>query len=184
MWFWRPGATPAGGVAPLAGAAGWSQISASSQSGALPAGRYWHATGVLADQLYVYGGRTAAGGAGDMWAFNIPAARWAPVTISGAQPGALSYPAGQMIGRHFYIYSGDGVTPTFWRFVPTGGAPPPAAETFIFSSQGTAAGLAISILLNIATLSLTVLMWRRAGSPSFKATTQAMGPTYEVLDAA
>ena len=39
----------------------------------------FHASGVLGDQLYIYGGQTAQGAASDMWTYNIPAGQWAQV---------------------------------------------------------------------------------------------------------
>ena len=56
VWFWRPGPTPANGLLPATSAAGWTQLPATSTTGTLPAGRFWHASGVLGDQLYIYGG--------------------------------------------------------------------------------------------------------------------------------
>lgn len=61
VWFWRPGPTPANGLLPATSAAGWTQLPATSTTGALPAGRFWHASGVLGDQLYIYGGAQRLG---------------------------------------------------------------------------------------------------------------------------
>ena len=68
VWAWAPGPLGSNGLAPLTGNGGWTQISPQSDPAApgFPPGRMWGATGILADQLYVYGGTTAKGAQGDM----------------------------------------------------------------------------------------------------------------------
>ena len=129
-------------------------------------------------------GSTAAGAASDLWAFNIPAARWAPVVQAGAWPGPLLYPAGVMSGRHLYVYSGGAGTAAaaqMWRFVPTAAAPAPATSSYTFQDAGLAAGAAIGILLNIAILALTVVLWRRSGPLARQVTAASVGSAYEHL---
>lgn len=139
----------------------------------------WPATGILADQLYVYGGTTATGATGDMWVFNIPARRWATVRSTTGSPGVLGYPAGLFLGRHMYIFGGSAST-TMWRWTPIGSAPAPEPGAVTLSTAGLAAGISISVLLNVATLAFAVLLWRGSQPRSFsaKATEEAVGAAY------
>jgi len=178
-------------VSPLANSGGWTQLPATSSTGSLPAGRFWHASGVYGDQLFIYGGTVLRGpgagttASGDMWAFNIPAARWAPVTQTGAAPGPMQYPAGAFLGNSLFLIGvnsagGQGL----WRWTPGGAAPAPSPTTsIVFQDAGLAAGLSISILVNMASLAFIVMVWRRAGGVvSMKATAASVGPVYEHLE--
>ena len=69
-----------------------------------------------------------------------------------------------------------------WRWTPTGSAPAPAAGAVSLSTAGLAAGISISVLLNIATLAFAVLLWRAGRAPTYgKATEAAVGDAYAHL---
>jgi hypothetical protein len=92
-----------------------------------------------------------------------------------------------MMGRHLYVYSGGvgaNAAAQMWRFVPTAGTPAPASTSYSFQDAGLAAGAAIGILLNIAILALTVLLWRRSGPLARQASAANVGSAYEHLAAA
>ena len=109
VWIFRPGPLGPDGLQPGIGAAGWKQLSAQTTDPAAPAGRFGHTSGVLADQLYVYGGTAATGAVDDLWAFNIPAARWSAVSFSGPSPGPLIYAAaGMFLGDRFFVLGRGG----------------------------------------------------------------------------
>ena len=176
LWMFRPG-NPGTGIVPLTGNGGWTQITGvTSQTGVLPLGRYGHASGILADQLYIFGGTSQSNGVltslNDLWAFNIPSQEWGQVQITSPWPqGGRGWPAGVMIGRHFYIYGGaaGAVTQDLWRWNPTfypNGIPSTTTDTII-SPAGLTAGLVISILISIGILGLLVLIWRRGNTNNF-----------------
>ena len=181
VWMWRPGQLGPNGLVPGSGSAGWTQISPISTSSSVPAGRYWHASGVLADQLFIYGGSTQAGAVGDMWAFNIPAMRWSQVTVSGNSPGVLGVPAGVFLGRHMYVFGGSS-SQNLYRWTPMGSLPAPTQETISFSTAGLAAGVSLSVILNVASLAFVVIMWRASRRDySAAATAESVGAAYAHL---
>ena len=144
--------------------------------GAAPAGRFDHIAGVLGDQMFVFGGTTAAGASTELWAFNLPAQAWGLVRASSPAPfGGRStdagYPVGSFIGRHFYVYaqsidaaSGEPLpgTGALWRWAPAlgggggGGAPAPAATPATLGAGPTAA-LMMGLLVGLANLGLLAL---------------------------
>ena len=81
IWFYQPGlmSKPVDTTMCGGGNCGW--YSPSINGAKIPAGRYGHAAGVLADNLYVFGGVDASGNFfSDLWVFNIEDRVWVQAT--------------------------------------------------------------------------------------------------------
>lgn len=104
MWQWSPGAQ----TAPLSPtqcatpSCGWALVAI---NGGSPPARYGHASGILADKLFIFGGLDASGAVlSDMWAFSRTDKSWAPVALTGAAlPAQTGAPAGAFLGSIFYL---------------------------------------------------------------------------------
>ena len=186
-WVWVPGNTAQ--LAPLA-SPGWLRLNAAGVNGnSLPPCRYGHTSGVYGDQLFVFGGSTWAGcGASggpiqlnDLWALNLPSQEWAQVAQSAPWPSPRGVPAGVFVGRHLYVYGGDGVSSDMWRWAPTfspsgsGGGPAPAA-----ADGGLVAGIVVAILIGLANLGLLAWLALRSGGLK-QVSVSAIGDVYAAV---
>ena len=174
VWAFRPGNPGPPSEITVTGAQ-WQLLSGGATGGARPSGRFDMTGGAIGDQLFVFGGTTAAGPSQELWAFNLVSQTWAQVTPSAPAPAAttdLGYGLGAVIGRHLYHYSqpiGPDGTPVpgggqLWRWAPvassgSGGAAAPASAAATLSS-GAVAAVAIVVLLGFANLSLLVVVAR------------------------
>ena len=172
-------------------AAQWLQLGlAGANGGPVPTGRFEHAAGAFGDQLFVYGGVTALGLSSEMWAYNLHFQTWGKVVASSPWPSNF-FGTGAWLGRSFWILTAAAPNPTpgqppqpniLWRWSP-GGAPgggggggqAAAAATI---EPGTAAGLAIAILLGVANLAFAIFQARKAGGSAY-APASSMGAVYE-----
>ena len=83
LWLFQPGLMSGPLSAALCNNAncGWRAVGVTGAS--IPPPRYGHAAGVLADNLYVFGGVTASGSfLSDLWVFNIEDRVWTAATNS------------------------------------------------------------------------------------------------------
>lgn len=85
---------------------GWSPVDVGGS--VVPAGRYGHAAGVLADNLYVFGGVSGVGAfLTDLWVFNIEDGFWTLAQSSfkgfSAFPTQLWEPAMAIVGHNIYV---------------------------------------------------------------------------------
>lgn len=163
LWIYRPAPVGLAGLQPNPLAIGWIQVTVSGST--VPQGRTGHASGILSDQLFIFGGQGASGWLSDVWVFNFKSHAWAQVSSSGASPGAVSYPTGAFIGSHYFFISSSG-TPgsNLWRFdtVPSSGGPGSTTNNNSWmSTAGLGAGIAIGVLINVASLVVIVLVWRK-----------------------
>lgn len=185
VWIFRPGNT--GSLTPSPTANGWTQYTGTqTQSGTFPVGRYGHASGVLSDQLYIFGG-IGAGPTGpvqlaDMWAFDMLTGTWGMVDQTSPWPSARGWPAGVMIGRHLYVFSGDQTSTAsdLWRWAPVF-VPNAQPQVTPASQSGVTAGFVINILIALGTLGLLVVMYRRGTIAQI--TPAAAGDVYGQLSA-
>jgi len=121
VWRWSPGLPQK----PLAtcsktDACGWTLAQV---TGAPPPPRFNHATGVLLNNLYVFGGTNAAGAVlQDFFVLNLSTDTWAPVAPVGTPlPVQKFNPSMEVIGERVYLLltGGDGGNAVF-RFTPDG----------------------------------------------------------------
>ena len=165
VWQFQPGNPGPPGEMAVAGSQ-WALLAANG--GAAPAGRFDHISGVLGDQMFVFGGTTAAGPSTELWAYNLPAQAWGLVRPSSPSPFEArrtdsGYPVGAFLGRHFYVYaqaidvSGEPVpgSGALWRWAPApgGGGGAPAAPAATLGSGATAA-LVLLLLVGLVNLAL------------------------------
>lgn len=177
VWGFFPGDRQAGAGAQT-GAAWVHLAEAGAYGGPTPAGRFDHTAGVIGDQLFVFGGTTAAGPTAEMWVYNLVSQAWGQVAPSAPAPVApltdLGYGVGVVMGHHMYrlaqaVDPASGVplpnTAQVWRWAPTassgGGAPPPADPPM---HPGTVAGLTLGVLLSLVNTALLVALGRNAGA--------------------
>jgi hypothetical protein len=161
----------------------WQQLGAGGVNG-LPGitGRVQHAAGAMGNQLYVYGGVTAAGPVSELWAYNLvricarapPASllsalltapslfkqfseTWAMVAPSNPSP-PLGFSAGEIVGSFFYVYSqpplGSGTPGSLWRWRPAMASVPSSSGSGYSSAlaNGHTAGIVIGILIGLGNL--------------------------------
>ena len=177
VWMLEPG-NPGPASEITISAAQWTRLEASAMTAA-PLGRFDHTAGAIGDQLFIFGGTTAAGGgnAGELWAFNILTQTWGAILPSAPAPSTLTtdaaYGVNVWMGRHLYRYAqsisaasqGEPIPGTgqLWRWAPgvSSGAPsscgsaPPAAL-----SSGATAAVVISLLIGAANLALLIVIVR------------------------
>ena len=185
VWQFTPGNPgPVGSLAVTPGQ--WALLGgggAPTGAGPSPSGRFDMVTGVISDQMYVYGGTTATGASTEMWAYNAITQVWGLVTPSLPAPDAaalndVGYGVGTWLGRHFYRFrqsvsaSGDPLPGTgqLWRWAPSAtgsaaaAAPTCPAPAAISAAAYTAHswGLAIGILVGVFNTYLLVLVVRNS----------------------
>lgn len=183
VWVYHPGGMPAGGLIQPSAAAmatnpGWTQM---STNGPTPPGRFWAATGIISDQLFVYGGQAQGGALSDLWVLNFVTNSWAQVTQSGALPGQLGSPAGACMSHTLWVYNAfSPTTGQLWVMEPTGSTNSNSGNTISISTAGLGAGVALAVLISAATLVFTILMWR-AGRAAAAAQVGAVGEVYDRL---
>jgi hypothetical protein len=179
VWAFTPGNPGPPGELTVT-AAQWARLG--DNGPAQPAGRFDAIAGALGDQLFVYGGTTAAGPTSELWAYNLPAQAWGRVQPSSpapfdGPPRDFGYGTGAMIGRHLYSFAqvvdavtGEPLAGTgqLWRWAPTpggggggtGGGGGSATSAVV---AGHTAGIVIGILVGLANLGLLVLLAQNAG---------------------
>jgi hypothetical protein len=153
---------------PIMPALAWRELNSfTGMGGNVPAPRALHTAGYTGDQVYIYGGLTAAGPSQEMWAFNLVSETWAAVTQQGSLPTGLGEGVGCMIGRHFYWYEVARFGPEavgtgqLYSWTPSSGAPPPPGAAGVAatpSNSGSTAGFVIAILIGLANLYILVLI--------------------------
>jgi len=179
IWFYQPGLMAGSLSATMCGATqgncGWYSPSVNGAS--IPAGRYGHAAGVLADNLYVFGGVDAQGNFfTDLWVFNMEDRVWTQARSSFRGISALPlpqtfFPSMSVVGHNLYVeMTGDAGGHAIYRWVPEAPAPAPSNSggggyaTNDAVAQGHTAGIALGILLGIAnTIFLYILFVRTGG---------------------
>jgi hypothetical protein len=149
-----------------------------ANGGPVPAGRVFHTAGHMGDQLYVYGGITAAGPSSELWAYNLVSQAWGQVQPSMPAPPTGSFGVGTVVGRHLYLFihqRDNGLAPiadgsgALWRWAPAQLGPPAAGGAAPVNS-GHTAGIVIGILIGLGNLYFLVLLVQNAGVsmiPSF-----------------
>lgn len=132
-----PGATPAPTIAaPSSGT--WARIEA---SGPLPAAREDHTWTLdeAGEVAYLFGGRGGGEAYGDLWRFDLAAATWSRVDVSGRAPAPrFGHEAAWLPGRGLVVTLGQSPSSFFddiwlfdpaartWRELPSAGARPVA----------------------------------------------------------
>jgi hypothetical protein len=173
VWAFLPGlgnAKVAGGVP----AGAWVMLNtAGANGGPTPAGRVEHVAGAMGDQMYIYGGLTAAGPSTELWTYNLVSQTWAPISASSPSPQSgffAGWSSGAVIGRHLYIYQTDfrsSEPGQLWRWAPSAsfGGPPVASACAANAAiiNGHTAGIAISVLLLVAVTALTTMTAQALG---------------------
>jgi hypothetical protein len=193
VWSFAPGNRGLPGPDSVTGTAFLMLADAGAYGGPVPSGRFLHAAGATGDQLYIYGGITAAGFVNDLWAYNLVSQTWAQVkSAGGVWPNSPISGAGAMIARAFYVYVTDGAAPTLWKWVPdaSSGANPPAPQYSDPPHPGTVAGLTIGILIGLGNLVLLYQLLKRSSGgvgSSFTGSTASfsggMGDVYTAVPA-
>ena len=161
------GGCTASDVAPkVACNCGWSAV---SPAGAAPPARYDHAAGVVAGNLYVFGGVSAAGAfLTDLWLFSTESNAWVAVAsafqgtagfVGGGLPAPLHRPSMAVVGHNLYVETtGDRNANALYKWTPEAPAPPrgggAAAAAAGGDYAGHTAGIVIGLLVGLATLAL------------------------------
>ena len=176
VWQFQPGLSsgPISANSCNNGNCGWSLVAVSGNQ--VPTPRYNHASGVLADNLYVFGGVTATGTyLTDLWLFNIEDSVWRPVTSTfqgtdGFVNGGFAVqswpPSMAVVGHNLYIeMTGDAGGNAIYRWVPEAPAPSPGGGSGNSGSSAAAAvasghtaGIVLGLLLGLANLYVLVLI--------------------------
>jgi hypothetical protein len=176
IWMFQPGIATAPQDINTCGASncGWSLVQVTGA--AVPPPRFDHASGVLADNLYIFGGATADGTfLTDLWLFNIEDSVWRAVTssfqgtdgfVNGAFPPQLWAPSMSVVGHNLYVeMTGDGRGAgvpgnAIYRWVPEAPAPSGASgsgnDNASSIATGHTAGIVLGLLLGLANLYLLV----------------------------
>ena len=192
VWVFAPG-NPS---SPPSGAAGWSLLRPAN--GVSPPGRYGHASGIIADQLFVFGGTrlNPAGSAqmfswsNDMWAFDFASQAWGQVQQSSPWPSVRGWPASAVVGSSLFFFGGDSQSTDLWAWSPPvpgsgggggGGGGGANANAAPLSATAAGAGLAFASLTSLAALAMTALIYRRITAGSRQATAASIGSAYEGL---
>jgi hypothetical protein len=192
-----PGNQPPRGQPPSVPVTRWTQLPlVGANGGPVPTGRFEHAAGYLGDQLFIFGGITAAGPSSELWAYNLHYQTWAQVQPTNPWPTGF-YGTGLYLGYSFYVigYSGppgarpDPTLPVqLWKWSP-GGAPPSSDSNSANSAAMTAiatghtVGIVIGLLLGIANLAFLIVLWRKSGG-GLGVSSSAMGDVYSQVSAA
>ena len=155
---------------------GWSLVSVTGNT--LPPPRYGHASGVLADNLYICGGVDANGNfLTDLWVFNIEDGFWTPATSTFRGMSALPtpqtfFPSMSFVGHNAYVeMTGDAGGHAIYRWVPeapprSGGNNNGGSGDYAAISSGHTAGIVIGILVGIGNLALLAILFARTGGIS------------------
>ena len=177
VWFYQPGlmAQPLDSNLCGGGNCGWSQASVSGAN--VPPGRYGHAAGVLADNMYIFGGVSSSGVFySDLWVFNIEDLVWVQATssfrgISGLPSLQTFFPSMSVVGHHLYVeMTGDTGGHAIYRWVPEartpsggGGGNNGNSGTYDAIAQGHTAGIVMGIMLGIANTAFLYVVFVRTG---------------------
>lgn len=187
VWAFRPGNPGPPSEITVTGAQ-WQLLSGGVS--VAPTGRFDMTGGAIGDQLYVYGGTTAVGPSNELWAFNLVSQTWAQVAPSAPAPAPitdLGYGVGAVLGRHLYHYAqaADANGPIagtgqLWRWAPlasSGNAAPAAAGGASMAIiNGHTAGIALTVVLTMATLAVSLLSALQLGAlPAWSASCCAWG---------
>jgi len=161
VWQWSPG-TQTSPLRPgqcTTPACGWEQVIV---NGASPPARFSHASGILADKLFIYGGIDANGVVlQDFWAFSRTDKAWAPVALSGAAlPLQVGPPAGAFLGSIFYLSLTTPQGAALFRIKPCFDCAAPAPASSSSSSAGLIAGLLVGGGAALAAVGAFVIYYR------------------------
>jgi len=189
LWLFQPGLMSSVLSDQLCkgGNCGWRMVGVNGAS--IPPARYGHAAGVLADNLYVFGGVDANGNFfSDLWVFNIEDRVWTAAQssfrgITGLPSPQTFFPSMSVVGHHLYVeMTGDAGGHAIYRWVPeapavptpTPSTPSPAPSTPSAPSsggssgseaiaQGHTAGIVIGVSVGLANLALLYVLFVRTG---------------------
>jgi hypothetical protein len=153
------------------GNCGWRAVSVNGAS--IPPPRYGHAAGVLADNLYVFGGVDAGGNfLSDLWVFNIEDRVWTAAKssfrgIAGLPSPQNFFPSMSVVGHNLYVeMTGDAGGHAIYRWVPE--APAPSGGSGGGSgadaiATGHTAGIVLGVSIGLANLALLYVLFARTG---------------------
>jgi hypothetical protein len=181
VWMYQPGLQTKPLDATLCSAdqtanCGWSQVAVGGTT--LPPGRYGSASGVLADNLYIFGGVDARGNfLQDRWVFNIEDAVWTQAQstfkgISALPPVQSFFPSMSVVGHNLYVeMTGDAGGHAIYRWVPeaparSGGGGASNSGSYSGNdavAMGHTAGITLGVLLAIANLAVLAMIARHQG---------------------
>jgi len=121
IWWWAPG-LPTAPLSPnlCSGTCGWELLQV---TGTPPSARFSHASGVMLNNLYIFGGSDSSGNIlSDMNVFNFASKSWSAVSIvapSSPLPVQRWFPSGGIVGDRFYLLlTGANDTNAVFRFTP------------------------------------------------------------------
>jgi len=121
LWRWAPGLPDAPlSTSTCSGTCGWELVQV---TGAPPSPRFGHASGIMLNNLYIFGGSSAAGDyLQDMYVFSLTSNAWTSVSVtppSYALPAQRWLPSGGVIADRFYLLlTGLNETNAIVRFTP------------------------------------------------------------------
>lgn len=75
--------------------------------GDVPAGREGHASWVIDDYMFIYGGSCDSGPFDDVMALHIPSSTWSTIMVLGDHPGHRESMGNCQYGRKLYIFGGN-----------------------------------------------------------------------------
>ena len=175
VWAFLPGLKQPE-LGSITGAAWVHLAEAGAYGGPVMSGRFDHTAGAMGDQLFLFGGTTAAGPSNEMWVYNLVSQTWQQVTQTSPWPAAntdLGWGLGAVIGRHLYRYTqitdpntgmplpGSG---QLWRWAPapSAGNNPPAIN--LPTHPGIVATIVIGTLLTVVNTVILYGVAKHAGA--------------------
>ena len=200
LWFFQPGlmSGPLSATLCNGGNCGWYSPSVNGAN--IPPARYGHAAGVLADNLYVFGGVDAGGNFfSDLWIFNIEDRVWTPAKssfrgIAGLPSPQNFFPSMSVVGHNLYVeMTGDAGGHAIYRWVPEAPAPSGGAGAgggggsggaYDAVAQGHTAGIVLGVSVGLANLAFLYVLFVRTGgfNKLFVGSTQAPGAAYSAME--
>jgi hypothetical protein len=164
---------------------GWRQVGVNGAS--IPPPRYGHAAGVLADNLYVFGGVDAGGKyLSDLWVFNLEDRVWTAAKSSFQGITALPspqtfFPSMSVVGHHLYVeMTGDAGGHAIYRWVPEAPAPSGGGSGGSGGdaiATGHTAGIVIGVSVGLANLALLYVLFVRTGGFNKLIASEAAAPS-------
>ena len=186
LWLFQPGLMKGPLSATMCNNAncGWRAVGVNGAS--IPPPRYGHAAGVLADNLYVFGGVDAGGNyLTDLWVFNLEDRVWTAAKSSFRGIAALPspqtfFPSMSVVGHHLYVeMTGDAGGHAIYRWVPeapapSGGGGGSGGDAI---AQGHTAGIVIGVSVGLANLALLYVLFVRTGGFNKLIASEAAAPS-------
>jgi len=148
----------------------WTQL---MPYGDAPQPRWGHSASVIGEDMYIFGGTTAAGTVlNDLWGYNFPYGVWQKLSPQGTVPAARFTQTQVTIGDTAYVYGGNDFAGKnfndIWAFSPHKGVSD-TEDDLDEHTIGIKASLIVAILLSAIIAMFAILVYRHVagGSPTY-----------------